>query len=332
MLDIEKELRALSQNKEYPSDALRERTRTLVRQECQCAQEDTRPAAHERRVAPARRTMRWVAVFTAAVAVMLAAVLVLAPPQPAQAAGYYTVDINPSVSLSVDSSDIILSATAGNDDAKALLDGLSLVGLSIEDALSAIVHTASENGWLKENGHVLVAHFGDTPGFSTQQASDIVDEAAGGDVSVLVLKSTRNDYENAEKDNKNAGIELLKKNAKDLGINTDSDTDTIIREVRGRQNEPEPSPASTESPEESPAATPGNNGNGNGGNTNQGGSTAHKPDRTGSQDDKGNNGKPDNQQGNTEPTPHPGNGKSEETHKSETSKAPDNPKDHKKQN
>jgi hypothetical protein len=234
MLDIEKELKLISQQKQRPGDALRERTRVLVQFECRrvC------PASEQRgRQAKTPRVFKWTAGFTAAAAVVLALLLVLSPVPTAKAAGYYTIDINPSITLRVDSDNNVLLASAGNNDAAALLDGLALLGLPVGDALESIVRAAAQAGYFYERRHVLVAHFGDTPGLSEQQAKDIVSGVAGEAVSVMLLQSTKDEFENAEKDHKNAGVELLKRNARGLGIDETMDMDSMISAIQEKKTQ-----------------------------------------------------------------------------------------------
>lgn len=288
MLDIDKELKALSEIKHSPDEALRASTRALVHQEIHRLQpRERRPA-----VRPTRRVMRWPAVAAAAAAVILLAALMLPPVQTAQAAGYYTVDINPSVTLSVDANDVVLSAAAGNPDAAALLKDTRLTGLPISDALEALVRAASTGGWLSDNGHVLVAHFGDTPGISEQQAADIIRGAAGDTVNVLVLQSSKDDYEAAEMQQRSAGLELLKKNAHSLGVDDSLDVDDMITAVDKKQKQQDSQKQDKTNVSEKPSSTPkptvtpGQN-NGNGGKPDNGKGKDNKPDKP---DDKG---KPD---------------------------------------
>jgi hypothetical protein len=324
MFDIEKELRAFSRNKEVPSEALRESTRALVRREYNHTQANIFPPVHAQGASSRRRSARWVVIFAAAVAMMLGVTLVLSPPKSALAASYYTVDINPSMVLSMDANDIVINASAANADAESLLDNLSLIGLSIEDALSSIIRVSAENGWLQENGHVLVAHFGDTPGLTNEQVSDIVTKETPKTVSVLVLQSGKQDYEDAKKDNKEAGIELLKKSARDLGIDATADTDTLIREIRSRQDKPESKPVPSASPNSGPSSMSENTGSGGQIDSDQNGNAGHDSENSKSQDDKDNTGKTDDQQGTVEKTPHPGNGKPEESRETKESQSPAN--------
>ena len=232
MFDVEKELSSIGRMKQRPIDTLRDRTRVLVGFEC-------------RRVCPASeqcgsqvktlRAFKWMAGFTAAAAVVLALLMVFSPVPTAKAAGYYTIDINPSITLLVDSDNNVLLASAGNKEAEALLDELEITGLSVEDALESIVRAAAQAGYFAEKGHVLIAHFGDAPGLSEQQANDIVSGAAGKSVSVMLLQSTKDEFDKAEKHNKNAGIELLKRKAKGLGIDETMDIDSLISAIQEKK-------------------------------------------------------------------------------------------------
>ena len=285
MLDIDKELKALSKIKHSPGDSLRQSTRDFVQTEVR----NMRAGEHRGTARPVQRVVRWAAICTAAAAVILFAALMLSSVHTAQAAGYYTVDINPSVTLSVDENDVVLWTVAANEDAATLLENMKLIGLPISDALDALVRAAAEGGWLADSGHVLVAHFGDTLGISAQQANDIVSNAAGNSVNVLVLQSTKEDYEAAEGQHKNAGLELLKKNAKNLGIDDSMDVDDVISAIEMKQNQQNSNgqtshkpnnPQATEKPSSTPkpSVTPGQN-NSKGGQQDNGNDNADKPDK-----------------------------------------------------
>ena len=230
MFDLEKELISISRFRQCPDDALREGTRIMVRRECRRAQ-----TAGGRHLFQAKRPrLKWLAWVATAAAAALALMLVLSPAPTAQAAGYYTIDINPSVILRVDDGDIVLLASAGNAEASLLLDGLTLAGLDIGDALESIVRAAVQAGYFHVKGHVLVAHFGDTPGLTEQRAAQIVSSAAGESVSVMLLQSTKAEFESAGKAQKSAGIELLKKNARKLGLDETMDLSGMITALQER--------------------------------------------------------------------------------------------------
>ena len=168
-----------------------------------------------------------------ATALVLAAFIVFAI-LPITPAAYYTIDINPSISVAVDGADTVLFASAENSDAEKLMDGLSLAGLYIEDALRTIVQQASANGYLNMDGHVLVGHFGISSGLSQQRASAVVSDVAGDTVMVLVLESTKSDYENAQKQHRKPGVCLLEREAAALDVQGHTQKE-LINAVRGKK-------------------------------------------------------------------------------------------------
>lgn len=69
---------------------------------------------------------------------------------------YVTVDINPSVELSIDKKQQVLSAMALNDEAKDVLNGLKLKGLGVKEAVETLAQTAQEKGFFQEKTEVIV--------------------------------------------------------------------------------------------------------------------------------------------------------------------------------
>lgn len=67
-----------------------------------------------------------------------------------------TVDINPSIELMVDDENMVVSATALNDDGSILIAGEALVGKTPEDAVELVVSLAAETGYLVQ-GNVEVS-------------------------------------------------------------------------------------------------------------------------------------------------------------------------------
>ena len=61
-----------------------------------------------------------------------------------------TIDINPSIELSLNENNKVLSALALNEDASILLSDLSLKGLTLEEATEIIVNEAIETGYIDE--------------------------------------------------------------------------------------------------------------------------------------------------------------------------------------
>ncbi len=226
MIDIDKELRSLKT--EYkPDEFLRRRTRSLV-------------ISETGRKAKGRKTLRRVAfVYSSALAlVMVAALCVsLLTAAPAQAAGYYTIDINPSLTVTVDKNDIVISVTPENEDAVNLLEGIHIEGMQFEGALKTVVREAAQKDYLKENGNILVAHFGEGEGVSPDTVNSIViGEVPAGNVKTLTLKGSMADYNSAKKSGKKAEIELLLDSAEAAGVE-ETDLDKIINAMSDKQKD-----------------------------------------------------------------------------------------------
>lgn len=71
-------------------------------------------------------------------------------------AAYIYLDVNPSIQLAVDENDKVTSCTPSNEDAEAVLTDLSLVGVDMNTALSAIVGSMYVNGYLTENNNSIL--------------------------------------------------------------------------------------------------------------------------------------------------------------------------------
>ncbi len=219
MIDIDKELREIKFETAHPDTRLRQKTQQLVIEEVRKKQQ---PMRHGK--------LRWV--LSSAMALAAAFIILFSLPAPLDDVCYYTVDINPSVSMKVNASQTVLEVSAENDDAVMLLNSLKLEGLSLQKALSAFVKAADEQGYLKDKGHVLVACFGDASGLTQQEIENVVSGATQRDVTALMLQSTKNEFEKAKARHTKPGIELLKKQAASLSIK-EKDVDDIIRKMYG---------------------------------------------------------------------------------------------------
>lgn len=221
MFDIDRELKKLHIEKRSVESELR---RKVLHMAFEMTDSD-------KRLKKAVRRLSFAAV--GATALVLAALVIFAV-LPTTPAAYYTVDINPSISVAVDNADTVLFASAENSDAEKLLGELTLEGLSFEEALRAIVQQASASGYLDMDGHVLIGHFGVSLGLSQQHASVVVSDVAGDTVTVLVLESTKSDFEDAQKQNRSPGISLLDREANALDVKGRSQKE-LIDAVRGKK-------------------------------------------------------------------------------------------------
>ncbi len=215
MFDIEEELKALGKEKHQQDETLRRRT--------------VEKLLESRGLVRKRLALRWAA--ASAVTVMLAAVLLFTMFPITAEASYYTIDINPSIGVKTDAEGVILSVKAQNSDAEMLLADLNLTGMSFIDALRCVIEAAEEKGYLKDNGHVLVAHFGSSAQVSEEQIEAAVSGSTRRHVNVLLLQSRKSDYMDSGKTHQSAGISLLLKEARHLGIK-DTDIDDVIDAVK----------------------------------------------------------------------------------------------------
>ena len=65
---------------------------------------------------------------------------------------YVSVDINPSIELSVNTFDQVISAEAYNEDGEKVLEDTNLVNSDVDDAVKNIITNAVSDGYIKEDG------------------------------------------------------------------------------------------------------------------------------------------------------------------------------------
>lgn len=70
---------------------------------------------------------------------------------------FLSIDINPGIELGVNGFDRIVSATGYNDDGKTVLNGQSVVNMSVKGAVNSIVQSASTNGFISDDGSTIVS-------------------------------------------------------------------------------------------------------------------------------------------------------------------------------
>lgn len=74
------------------------------------------------------------------------------------------LDVNPSLELSVDRAEHVLSVTALNDDAQGILDGMDLKGSDLDVAVNALIGSMLKNGYISElQNSVLITVENDDP-------------------------------------------------------------------------------------------------------------------------------------------------------------------------
>lgn len=92
--------------------------------------------------------------------------------------GYVSLDINPSVELSVNHFNRIVSAEPYNKDGEKILESGEILNSSVKEAVSDLVKSASSNGYIKKDGSTVILVTAETKDAST--AARIGAEAVEG--------------------------------------------------------------------------------------------------------------------------------------------------------
>lgn len=66
------------------------------------------------------------------------------------------IDVNPSLELTLDEDNTVISCTAANSDAEIILNGMSLEGVKLKTALNAIVGSMYVNGYLTSDDNSML--------------------------------------------------------------------------------------------------------------------------------------------------------------------------------
>lgn len=91
---------------------------------------------------------------------------------------YLSLDINPSVELGVNPFGKIVSAMAYNKDGKTILDGQSIMGSNVSNAVSTLVKSAAQKGFIAKDGSTVISVTSETDSGAT--AAELQDAAAQG--------------------------------------------------------------------------------------------------------------------------------------------------------
>lgn len=91
------------------------------------------------------------------------------------------IDVNPSLELSLDEDNTVLSCVAANEDAKIILNGMKLEGVELKTALNAIVGSMYVKGYLTSDDNSMlisvdtsdVTHTNGFLTYITQQVNDV---------------------------------------------------------------------------------------------------------------------------------------------------------------
>jgi len=111
------------------------------------------------------------------------------------------LDVNPSVSLSVDADDRVILVEAVNADAEAILDGMDLRNIELKVAINAIIGSMAKQGLL-EDGNILVSVYNEdaakAQAVRNLVVSDISNSLKSNKVKAKVMNQTVTDILDAK--------------------------------------------------------------------------------------------------------------------------------------
>lgn len=70
---------------------------------------------------------------------------------------YLSIDINPSVELGINAFNVVVSAESYNDDGTAILEGQNVINSNVENAVSTLVQSATDKGYIADDGSTIVS-------------------------------------------------------------------------------------------------------------------------------------------------------------------------------
>ena len=89
-----------------------------------------------------------------------------------------SIDVNPSVSLSLNRFEYVIDTQAGNTDGAEVLDDLSLKNLKLSTALDALMGAMSRKGYLDDQAQISVFVDGSDDDFNRELYDEITDDLA----------------------------------------------------------------------------------------------------------------------------------------------------------
>lgn len=99
-------------------------------------------------VVPRKRPRFQIACVMAAVCIVFLSVFYLAQPK---VDSIVSIDVNPSIELTIDQNDRVIKSKASNDDAAAILKNMNLRDKDLQEATGTIVNQLLEKGYLTKN-------------------------------------------------------------------------------------------------------------------------------------------------------------------------------------
>jgi hypothetical protein len=228
MFDIDKYLDNLQIKEVEAGEELLQRTKKRCEE-----------AAKTRRRSEAMRHFKKAALIAVpAAAVLLAGIFIgarfFAPPAQTSAA-YYTVDINPSICVTVGEDGLVTGVQGQNGDAQALLGSLSCEGVSAGEAIRQIIAAAQAAGYFSEGPrYVLIGCFTADGAPSQGELGGLqamLEESFGDMIELLIVSGTLEDKQMADALRVSAGLLKLSQMAEGVEVADGDKVEDVVDEI-----------------------------------------------------------------------------------------------------
>lgn len=140
-----------------------------------------------------RTLVRSIAAVAACLALLLGCMGLLSHNRANRVTAVVELDVNPSIQLSINHEERVLSVTAGNEDALRVLNGMDLTGVQLDVAVNALIGSLLRCGYISElaNSILISVEGGESAAALQQRLSDEIDALlAGFGVNGSVLSQT----------------------------------------------------------------------------------------------------------------------------------------------
>jgi|GEM_PF-4251231 len=224
MFDIDRELDDLRNIYVSPSRELLDVTKELIIKRSNELQSTKRERKNKNII-----KITSIAALPVAASILFAVVIGLVTPKPV---AYYSLDINPSLEMSVDSKGIVCRLDYDKDEWEDI-EEYNLEGTSVEYAMSEVITLAQKDGYIESDENVLIGCFGEDEhnNISKNLILSYLDSNLKQDVNLMSVHSTMDSWKQAGRLNISAGLYALSEIADDVEISKDTSLDNLIIEV-----------------------------------------------------------------------------------------------------
>ncbi|MBN2851914.1 MAG: hypothetical protein JXQ23_04175 [Clostridia bacterium] len=149
-----------------------------------------------------------------------------------ETAAIYSLDINPSIEMGVDSNKEVIEVKSLNEDGKLLLKQVNCMGLDIKDCFNQLINKAVELGYISEDdiNYVMISEIVVKSDFMSIK-EEMTDVTKPESVKLVFLIGDIEDKETADSKGISIGKEIFQEKAQEIGISI-KDSDLIEKSIK----------------------------------------------------------------------------------------------------